>query len=425
MRFESRTWFLLSLLLFAAAIYFWRRGNEYEESRKHKTLPPVRENASTNQPAASAGQSSSQFQLLSPSALGAGQANKSAAQAFLASHGSNPTPAPAAASRPGHVLSNTGLSVNQLARTDSAILLRNAFIDTAQGTNLPIPAHLLAEGDPGSYIVQAHGQIQQAFRDRLRDAGATVVSYIPNNAYLVQVSAQRAQQLAGQPETQAVLPYEPYYKLDSKLLALAVDQKPLGADQWLRVTAFPGARDVVAQALTGLGGEVLADQRATFGPQLLVKPAPDSLPAIAKLTSVQGVELYHPRALMNDQTRVVVGVSSDGATAANYLGLTDTNVMVNLNDSGVDATHPDLQGRILGDAPEALTDPFGHGTHVAGTLAGNGSQSKTVKGTPPGSDTNANFRGIAPGAQLFSLPYKAFPDVSRPLDDPTATARTP
>jgi subtilisin-like proprotein convertase family protein len=416
MRFESRTWFLLSLLLFAAAIYFWKRGNEYE-SRKHKPLPPIRENASTNRPAASAGSKTTPFQFLSRSALGTGQGNQSAAQASVAAHPANPAPAPALVLRPGHVLSNTGLSVNQLARTDSAILLRNAFIDTAQGTNLPIPAHLLAEGDPGSYIVQAHGPIQQAFRDQLREAGATVVSYIPNNAYLVQVSAQGAQQLAGQPETQAVLPYEPYYKLDTKLLALAVDQKPLGADQWLRVTAFPGGRDAVAQALTGLGGEVLAEERATFGPQLLVKATPDSLPAIAKLASVQSVEMYHPRELLNDQTRVVVGVSSDGATPSNYLGLTGTNVMVNMNDSGVDATHPDLQGRVFGDTPEALTDPFGHGTHVAGTLAGNGSKSKTVQGTPPGSGTNPNFRGIAPGVQILSLSYKAFPDVSRPLDD--------
>ena len=42
MRLESRTWFILSLLLFLAAIYFWRRGNEYQ-IQKMKAVPAVKQ----------------------------------------------------------------------------------------------------------------------------------------------------------------------------------------------------------------------------------------------------------------------------------------------------------------------------------------------------------------------------------------------
>jgi len=35
----------------------------------------------------------------------------------------------------------------------------------------------------------------------------------------------------------------------------------------------------------------------------------------------------------------------------NYLGLTGSNVLVNVNNSGVDANHPDLQGRAVLDVP--------------------------------------------------------------------------
>src|SRR6185503_12629163 len=80
-------------------------------------------------------------------------------------------------------LTNTTKDIDQLAQNGKSVLLRNALIDTETSTALPIPAHLRSQGDPGSYVVQSRGPLDDAFRALLRDAGAEIVSYIPKDAY--------------------------------------------------------------------------------------------------------------------------------------------------------------------------------------------------------------------------------------------------
>ena len=87
-------------------------------------------------------------------------------------------------------------TIGQLTGDRHAILLENAFIDTSVPLKLSIPAHLRSQGDPGAYIVQARGPIDNAFRALLAAAGAQIVSYIPNDAYLVRVT-QGVRQRAG------------------------------------------------------------------------------------------------------------------------------------------------------------------------------------------------------------------------------------
>src|SRR5581483_4231857 len=112
--------------------------------------------------------------------------------------------------------------------------------------------------------------------------------------------------------------------------------------------------------------------------------------------------------VMNDLTRVKLGVSADPVTTNNWLNLNGSNVWVNLNDTGVDASHPDLTNRMFylnGPGLGFLTNDFdGHGTHVAGIIAGSGLESTLTNYVASGSVSNANFRGKAPLANLFIQP---------------------
>jgi subtilisin-like proprotein convertase family protein len=307
-------------------------------------------------------------------------------------------------------LGNTTNSLARLMHDPHAILLENAFIDTDSKINLAIPKNLQAQGDPGAWLVQARGTISPAFRTLLAGAGATVVSYIPNNAYLVRASEAVAGALAANPLVQAVIPYEPYYKVQAPLLPMA--EKSLPPEVQLNLGLFADDAADTLQQIQKLGGIVLSEENSAAGYPIVKVEPPANWTAIAALPGVHIVEPYYHRSLANDLARTTMKVSADSITPTNYMNLYGSNVIVEVNDTGIDTNHPDFSSggtkfRVLYQDPHLGFDTNGHGTHVAGIIAGDGTKSFTVTnayGSPmPGS--NYQFRGKAPMATMLSMNY--------------------
>lgn len=378
MQLRKRSWWLAGIILLLVVGVFWRVGRREERPRSSGggTVPP----SSAHAPAVSAA-------VTNPITLTSVPANVTS----LASND------------PLRLrLSNTTLNEEQLSEREQALLLMNALVDTARPVGLPIPEHLRAKGDPGSYIVQSRGLLTDAFRVALKKAGAEIVSYVPNNAYLVRASAEAVAQLRADPLTQTVLAWEPYFKLEDELLALAVEQKPLPETRHLNLLVYPAERAAVEASLAAMRAVITETDRSPFGVVMVVRPPLDALVDLAQLPGVQRIELNRRAQTVNDQARVRLRVNTNGlASAPNFRGMTGKGVLVNVNDTGVEGTHAVFSpGRVRGVA----TDDEGHGTHVAGTIAGNGANSPVGV---PGSHSNATFRGVAYEADIFSYPFQS------------------
>ncbi len=168
------------------------------------------------------------------------------------------------------------------------------------------------------------------------------------------------------------------------------------------------------RALHRLGGRVtrplpIVDGFAAVLPAAAVGPLA-AVPGVRALSLNRPVRFQHlPGASSAGSGSRLTGsvypqaVRADGAWAA---GVTGRGVTVALVDTGIDQTVPDLAGRVLPvrndptgtTAPcenlsgePSCTDGYGHGTFIAGIIAGNGASSGGTR------------KGIAPEANLLSV----------------------
>ncbi len=169
------------------------------------------------------------------------------------------------------------------------------------------------------------------------------------------------------------------------------------------------------KALERVGARILREYQTIDA--LAVASAPPvvsrvaELPGVARLVPVELIETDAEQEV--DQTRATT--ADVGAPALWNQGITGKGIRVAVLDTGLDASHPDLDDRDFrswsnplnppkvvdarsfvggGCTPLAgATDGHGHGTHVAGIATGTG------EGTPLSFD-DGRYAGIAPDAEL-------------------------
>ncbi|MBO3732047.1 S8 family serine peptidase [Glycomyces niveus] len=281
-------------------------------------------------------------------------------------------------------------------------------------------------GRTAYYLVKLIGPPTAAWLDDLAAAGADLHGSLSGFTMLAGFLPERAEAIRGLGFVEEVTPYRPAMKVSPKLhpaprrqldaaYLAAVDPDDFTDDgpEMIEVAVFPGEDTAaLARRIRAAGGSVL-----TALPKSLVASVPRSL--IADLAEREGVQAIMPYAFSqtsNDQAAAVMGVPADHRFGD--LALTGAGQIVAVADSGLDngdleTVHADVRGRVAAitswptrevlapftndppghDDGPADTDS-GHGTHVTGSVLGNGEAARQAGAVPVPA-------GIAPEATLF------------------------
>jgi hypothetical protein len=293
----------------------------------------------------------------------------------------------------------------------------------------PVPPQDLRAQEPSGtdsayYIVEFAAPPDETWINAVASLEAVYAADIPALSAAFRMTSDVASQVRGLPFIDWVGLYHPAYALiyqlagrdqrlqPSELSNLQVDPSRIVKQDsaTVQITFFSdvASADMVA-AVQAAGASVTLDT----GHSLLVGATADQVRALLRIPGVELIDRYRAAELHNHRGRIIVGanqvqslrsvdflVNLDGA--GETAGVIDTGV-----DTGNTATlHPDLKGRVqflpnLNSTPGnvlPLSDPVGHGTHVTGSVIGDGTKSAGVVNPPP---NHSIPRGIAPAAQVI------------------------
>ena len=298
-----------------------------------------------------------------------------------------------------------------LASTGEAreIHLKKESIETDSAMNRAEMAGLMrAKSVSGLFLIQFNGPIQEEQKAELKQAGVTLIKYVPDDAYIARFKRVAPDTIRSLNAVRWVGAYRSEYKISPRLATeLAAKQKP----KTVAVNILLGSDASAAETgrVHGLLAKVQHESRTTMGTIVCAEVSPANLGVIAQSDATLWVEPVPKRKLYDEEASKIVG-GDDGSVATptitQQLGFDGSGVTVCVADTGLDTgdtntMHPDLLGRVTGfqfygDNITDGSDGYGHGTHCAGIVAGNAATGETDP------DSGALYGlGIASGASLF------------------------
>jgi hypothetical protein len=307
-----------------------------------------------------------------------------------------------------------------IATTRRTAVASTSATATATVTTTTSPTGSTISPDRNYYVVQFQGPVKAAWRQQCRQMGAVFVDYVPRYAFTTRMTATQAAQVAALPFVRWVGPFPAKWKYRPYLV-----RQPQHA-LTVVVSLFPGERtDRVNQFIKSRNLWFLG-QGLLPRPVIRTRMAEAAIPDLAALPEVSWIQEYHPPTLRNDQGRRWLNISNvaglpSGVNVWRDYGLFGRGQIVGIADTGLDTgntgdLHPDFLGpdgqpRLVaafalgrsGDWSDSLiptpeSNPAGHGTHVAGSVLGNGAMSGSDPATATYSEQS--FAGGAPEARL-------------------------
>ena len=326
------------------------------------------------------------------------------------------------------------------ARSDSPVLIKLANyrfdpLISSPPLNQKQKIESYPETGRGYYILQFEGPVQEEWKEACRKQGVEFLDYLPDFAFIVRIPVKNKAEVETLPHLRWLGIYQPAYRIEEGLYpprwALQTGSLPEGEEESkeIIVVLFPGvdAKNVIS-SIESRGGEVKRRTETPRKTKLRIVLSPDQIDSIARLSGVKWIEKAPVWTLYNDKAREIIRAET-AWTAGETHSFYGSGQVVGVADTGLDrgSRNP---ADLLADfwAPGGSTsrvlaisttwssgtgaDTHGHGTHVAGTILGNGD----LSGADPSTQfyPSTCYAGVAPEA---SLVFQALGDLSGIPDD--------
>jgi PGF-pre-PGF domain-containing protein len=245
------------------------------------------------------------------------------------------------------------------------------------------------------YILQFSGQAKEEWKHNVSSKGAEIYNYVPNNAFIVKMNTSTKTQIQELDFVKWVGEYKSFYKYGPEIMDSSNEAGFLSPEaeetQIYYISLFSADEYLqTVESLEALEVEVLGG----FGRTISIQASTGQIENISSIEGISWIEEYIQPTIDND---VVAGIITTDVVHDMH-GLKGTNQTVAVADTGIDigvnneSMHADLRGRIIaifdivGDGAADVSS--GHGTHVSGSVLGNGSLS------------GGQYAGMAPEAEL-------------------------
>ncbi len=292
---------------------------------------------------------------------------------------------------------------------------------------LPVAPAVSPRNDQGQglSLVQLYAPAGEQDMDALSAAGAMLQHY-PYNAFLLWSDARSLSRLAGAPNVRWIGDFASAFRLSARLAQAAVEAGPAGLPHVQALLLDDGNLAGVERIIQDAGGVILSRApRHAPGEVMPLETWEFSLPAglldtLARQPQLIASDIVGKSEIDDERSNQIVAGNAPGGepetgytTWLNDIGYRGRNVTVAIVDTGVDWDHPDLNvvsGTEYGGyvepnepgsdgAPDVNLDTrgSGHGTHVAGIVAGDGGSATADP------DGFVYGLGMAPSATLHAM----------------------
>jgi len=241
-------------------------------------------------------------------------------------------------------------------------------------------------GREGIYLVDLIGPVNPEWREKIEEKGVEIINYIPNYAYEVRMTPEQSEEVEDLFFVDWVGVYQPGFKL-------AEDVEPGLVNVKLTDEIGSEIATQISSKVESLWVRDLSKGRSHLTAEVKTKEA---LVELAHMSEVYYISNHPENRLYDEVATQIIGGGAwiwdqdddpynpwrgrenefEYGAHVNQLGFSGNGEIVAVADTGINPDHHDFQDRVIGgysfgEDDEQWEDDHGHGTHVAGSIAGN------------------------------------------------------